>query len=44
MFGTIAQWFYEDVAGIKNTSPGYKTIQIRPLITPDGIAERLGDL
>jgi hypothetical protein len=38
MFGTIAQWFYEEVAGIKNTSPGYRTIQIRPLITPDGIA------
>jgi hypothetical protein len=37
MFGTIDQWMFEDVAGIKNTSPGYKTIQIRPLITPDGI-------
>ena len=30
MFGTIAQWFYEDVAGITNLSPGYKKIQIRP--------------
>jgi hypothetical protein len=38
MFGTIAQWFYEDVAGITNLEPGYKKIQIRPLITPDGIA------
>src|SRR4051794_297274 len=38
MFGTIAQWFYEDVAGIKNLEPGYKKIQIRPLITPDGIS------
>jgi alpha-L-rhamnosidase len=38
MFGTIAQWFYEDVAGIKNLEPGFKKIQIRPLITPDGIA------
>src|SRR4051795_4374668 len=37
MFGTIAQWFYEDVAGIKPLEPGYKKIEIRPLITPDGI-------
>src|SRR3954453_9444535 len=37
MFGTIAQWFYEDVAGIKNLEPGFKKIQIRPLITPDGL-------
>ena len=37
MFGTISQWFYEDVAGIKNATAGYKQIQIRPLITPDGI-------
>jgi hypothetical protein len=37
MFGTIAQWFYEEVAGIKNLEPGFSKVQIRPLITPDGI-------
>ncbi|MDO9457330.1 family 78 glycoside hydrolase catalytic domain [Nocardioides sp.] len=30
--GSIGQWFYEELAGIKPAAPGYKEIQIRPLV------------
>lgn len=30
--GSIGQWFYEELAGIKPASAGYKDIQIRPLV------------
>lgn len=29
--GSIGQWFYEELAGIKPASPGYEDITIRPL-------------
>ncbi|MFH8252667.1 family 78 glycoside hydrolase catalytic domain [Microbacterium sp. B2969] len=29
--GSIGQWFYEELAGIKPATPGYKDITIRPL-------------
>ena len=31
-FGTIVQWFYEDLAGIQPLEPGYSRIAIKPLI------------
>jgi hypothetical protein len=34
MFGTIGQWMYEGLAGIRSTSPGYRTIDIQPLVVP----------
>ena len=30
MFGAVAQWFYEDLAGIRSTAPGYGRIEFRP--------------
>jgi alpha-L-rhamnosidase len=32
MYGSIVQWMYEELAGIQAASPGFKTINIRPLI------------
>lgn len=32
MFGTIGQWMYEELAGLKSTSPGFQTVDVRPLI------------
>ncbi|EHQ24617.1 family 78 glycoside hydrolase catalytic domain [Mucilaginibacter paludis] len=31
-YGAVGQWFYENIAGIQATSPGYKTIHIKPEI------------
>ncbi|RKR79990.1 calcineurin-like phosphoesterase family protein [Mucilaginibacter gracilis] len=31
-YGAVGQWFYENIAGIQATSPGYKTIRISPEI------------
>ncbi len=36
MFGSIVQWFYEDLAGIRPSEPGYRTIEIRPEV-PAGL-------
>jgi alpha-L-rhamnosidase len=36
MFGSIAQWFYEGLAGIRPAAPGYARIVIRPLV-PTGL-------
>jgi len=36
MFGSIAQWFYEGLAGIRPAAPGYAKIDIRPLV-PAGL-------
>ncbi|HKH91881.1 MAG TPA: family 78 glycoside hydrolase catalytic domain [Gemmatimonadaceae bacterium] len=36
MFGAIAQWFYEHLAGIRATAPGYRQIEIRPTM-PAGL-------
>jgi len=36
MFGSIAQWFYEGLAGIRLAAPGYEKIVIRPLV-PAGL-------
>jgi len=30
MFGSIGQWFYEDLAGIKPTGPAYRTFDVTP--------------
>jgi alpha-L-rhamnosidase len=35
-FGSIVQWFYEDLAGIQPLEPGYRTIEFRPEI-PAGL-------
>lgn len=32
MFGSIGQWFYEGLAGIEPTDPGYRMIAFKPLI------------
>jgi len=32
MYGSIVQWMYEELAGIQAAGPGFKTINIRPLI------------
>lgn len=36
-FGTIGQWMYEDLVGIRALEPGYKKIEFRPSI-PSGLA------
>ncbi|MFL5608145.1 MAG: family 78 glycoside hydrolase catalytic domain, partial [Gemmatimonadaceae bacterium] len=36
MFGSIAQWFYEGLAGIRPLAAGYEKIAIRPLV-PAGL-------
>ncbi|HEX7981815.1 MAG TPA: alpha-L-rhamnosidase C-terminal domain-containing protein, partial [Gemmatimonadaceae bacterium] len=36
MFGSIAQWFYEGLAGIRPAAPGYEKIVVRPLV-PTGL-------
>jgi alpha-L-rhamnosidase len=36
MFGSIAQWFYEGLAGIRVAAPGYEKIVVRPLV-PAGL-------
>jgi hypothetical protein len=35
MFGSIGQWFYEGLVGIKPTKPGYEAIDFKPLIADD---------
>lgn len=32
--GGFALWFYEDVLGVKKTSPGYKTFTVKPVASP----------
>ena len=34
-FGTIVQWFYEDLAGFRPLEPGYRRIEFRPEIPED---------
>ncbi len=34
-FGTIVQWFYEELAGIQPLEPGYARIAIKPLIASE---------
>lgn len=36
-FGSVNEWFFEHMGGIKNTSLAYKTIQIRPEIAPEKV-------
>ena len=36
-FGTIVQWFYEDLVGFQPLEPGYRTIEYKPEI-PRGLA------
>jgi alpha-L-rhamnosidase len=36
MFGSIAQWFYQNLAGIQALKPGYQEIAFEPTI-PDGL-------
>lgn len=33
-YGAIGEWLYHDVAGIQPASPGYREIELRPLIDP----------
>ncbi|MBL8269114.1 alpha-L-rhamnosidase C-terminal domain-containing protein, partial [Steroidobacter sp.] len=35
-WGSISSWFYQGLAGIRPTQPGYAGITIRP-VTPDGL-------
>ena len=35
MFGSIGQWFYEGLAGMKPIKPGYAEIEFKPLIAED---------
>lgn len=36
MFGTISEWFYKHILGIKILSPGFEQIEIRPCF--DGLS------
>ena len=36
MFGSVSQWLYEDLVGIRSIGPGYETIAFRPTID-DGL-------
>jgi alpha-L-rhamnosidase len=36
MFGAVAQWFYESLAGIRAVAPGYERIEFRPAM-PAGL-------
>jgi alpha-L-rhamnosidase len=36
-FGAIAQWFYEDLAGIRPLEAGYREIEFRPQIPTTGL-------
>lgn len=36
-FGSIVQWFYEDLAGIRPLEPGFRVIEFRPQIPPTGL-------
>jgi alpha-L-rhamnosidase len=34
-YGAVADWLHRRVAGLAPTSPGYRTIEVRPLVTGD---------
>ncbi|HEY7511701.1 MAG TPA: family 78 glycoside hydrolase catalytic domain [Vicinamibacteria bacterium] len=36
-FGTIVQWLYEDLAGIRPLEPGYRKVELKPAIPAAGI-------
>jgi alpha-L-rhamnosidase len=36
-FGAVCEWMFEYAAGIQPTSPGFKSIRIRPEIAPTGL-------
>jgi alpha-L-rhamnosidase len=36
-FGTIVEWLYEDLAGIRPLEPGYGRIEFKPEIPPEGL-------
>ena len=36
-FGAVAQWFYEDLAGIRPLEPGFRFIEFRPEIPTKGL-------
>jgi alpha-L-rhamnosidase len=36
-FGAIAQWLYEDLAGMRPLEPGYRKIEFRPQIPTEGL-------
>jgi alpha-L-rhamnosidase len=37
MFGSIVQWFYEDLAGIRAIEPGYRLFEVRPGVPVRGL-------
>ena len=37
MFGSIVQWMYEDLAGVKPLAPGYGVIEFRPAAPATGL-------
>jgi alpha-L-rhamnosidase len=36
-FGTIVQWLYEDLAGVRAIEPGYRRVEFRPEVPPAGL-------
>ena len=36
-FGAIVQWFYEDLAGLRPTEPGFRVIEFKPEIPTTGL-------
>ncbi|VUC26105.1 unnamed protein product [Clonostachys rosea] len=40
-FGTVVDWFYQHLAGIKITSPGYATISVKPYV-PSSLSSAKG--
>lgn len=37
MFGSVVQWYYEDLAGMRPLAPGYQRIEFRPEIPARGL-------
>jgi alpha-L-rhamnosidase len=34
MFGSVVQWMYESLAGLRPLAPGYALIEVRPIVPP----------
>lgn len=34
-YGAVGMWLYETVAGLKNTTPAYKTFEVNPMLTDE---------
>jgi alpha-L-rhamnosidase len=37
MFGSVVEWYYEDLAGMRPLEPGYRAIEFRPEVPARGL-------